>query len=171
MNGNSLHGDLQQDGKYLTFLLNEQPYGVHVESILQIIAIPEITPIPQTESYIKGVINRSGRITPVMDLRLRLDLPGRDYDDRTSIIVIRAENMDVEIFMGMIVDNVLEVIDIDMSQVDQLSSIGSKIDNRYIHGMAKVKGKVIILLDTNRILSHKELIQMKNLQQESGTSS
>ncbi len=157
-------GSKQEHNKYLTFLLQQQPYGIHVENIIQIIAIPEITPIPQTPHYIKGVINRSGRIIPVMDLRMRLTLPVREYDDRTSIIIIKAHINDGEVVMGIIVDNVLEVIDIHNNQVDELPSVGTGIENRYVEGMAKVKGKVITLLDTDNILSKEELLKMKNLQ-------
>ncbi len=157
---------IERSTKYLTFFLKDQPYGVNVENILQIIAIPEITPIPQTPPYIKGVINRSGKITPVMDLRLRLGLPERDYDDRTSIIIVKVNVNGTQVFMGWIVDNVLEVIDIDAEHVDELPSVGTSIDNRYIEGMAKIKGKVITLLNPERVLSKEELIKMKNLQQE-----
>ncbi len=154
----------QNNIKFLAFFLKEQPYGINVDNIVQIIAIPEITPIPQTPPYIKGVINRSGRITPVMDLRLRLNLPEREYDDRTSIIVVKVPVQGSEVIIGMIVDNVLEVIDIDDQLIDELPTMSSSIDNNYIEGMAKIKGKVITLLDTGRILSRKELTEMRELQ-------
>ena len=161
------HESNREHSKFLTFYLNDQPYGVNVTNILQIIAIPEITPIPQTPVFIKGVINRSGRITPVMDLRLRLNLPVRDYDDRTSIIVIKAHIKDGSVTMGIIVDNVVEVMDIGGENVDELPPMGSEIDNNYIAGMAKIKGKVITLLDTERILSREMLNKLKDIQQKS----
>ncbi len=150
--------------KYLSFFLQGQSYGVNVENIVQIIAIPEITPIPHTPFYIKGVFNRSGKITPVMDLRLRLGLPERAYDDRTSIIVIKIPLQNQELIMGMIVDNVLEVIDIHDEFIDKLPVMSSSIDNDYIEGMAKLKDKVVTLLDSGKILSRKELNEMHDLQ-------
>ncbi len=154
----------KNSNKYLSFFLQGQPYGVNVDNIVQIIAIPEITPIPQTPTYIKGVINRMGRITPVMDLRLRLGLPARTYDDRTSIIVVKVPVRDSELIIGMIVDNVIEVIDINDEHIDELPTMGSNIDNSYIEGLAKIKGKVITLLDSARIMSKEELREMQNLQ-------
>ncbi len=156
----------QNSMKYLSFTLKEQPYGINVDNIVQIIAIPEITPIPQTPHYIKGVINRSGRITPVMDLRLRLTLPEREYDDRTSIIVVKVPIQNSVVTIGMIVDNVLEVLDIKDEFIEELPTLSTSIDNHYIEGMAKIKGKVITLLDSGRILSRKELNEMHHLQNE-----
>lgn len=149
------------DGKYLTFFLKEEVYGINVDFILQIIAIPQITPIPNTPGYVKGVINLRGKIIPVIDLRLRFGLPAADYNARTSIIIIKTEVDEEEIFIGIIVDTVLEVLDIQGGMIEPAPSFGISIDTGYIYGMAKVKNKVIILLDIQNILSEEEFGALK----------
>ena len=158
--GNTDH----QNKKYLTFLLNRQSCGIHVGNIVQIIAIPEITPIPQTSEYIVGVVNHSGRIIPIMDLRVRLKLPWKEYDDRTSIIIVEAHYGQASTAIGLVVDNVLEVIDIDRQNIDEMQSAWSGQDQNYIDGLAKIKGKVILLLDTDHLLSVNEINELKNVQ-------
>ena len=94
------------EGKYLTFNLMEEFYGVNVNWILQIIAIPDVTKVPKTPSFVKGVINLRGKIIPVMDLRLRFKLPEQEYNERTSIVIIKVKGEKSEIFIGIIVDKV-----------------------------------------------------------------
>lgn len=150
-----LRTDLQ--GKYLSLRLKEEFYGIKVESILQIIAIPEITPIPKTPEYIKGVINLRGKIIPVIDLRLRFSLPFRDYDERNSIVILRIKNDHKEILLGLIVDNVQEVIDISAEKIEDSPTFGIQLDTDYILGMAKINNKVITLLNVTNILTKQEL--------------
>ena len=151
------------EGKYLTFNLMDEYYGVSVERILQIIAIPDITKIPQTPPFVKGVINLRGRIIPVMDLRLRFQLAEQEYDDRTSIIITRMKLYDREIFIGVIVDKVIEVIDINKNEIEDSPSFGVELDTQYILAMAKVKNKVVTLLDIGKILTNKDLKQLQNI--------
>jgi len=147
-------------GKYLTFSLMNELYGISVNAILQIIAIPQITPIPKTPKFVKGVINLRGKIIPVIDLRLRFGLEKTEYDERTSIIIIRTSVNDSEIYIGIIVDTVLEVLDIVNDQIEDKPSFGVKLDTDYILGMAKVKNKVVTLLDIENVLTREELVQL-----------
>lgn len=147
-------------GKYLTFRLMDELYGISVGAILQIIAIPQITPIPKTPAFVKGVINLRGKIIPVIDLRLRFELEQTSYDERTSIIIIRTNVNESEIYIGIIVDTVLEVLDIDNGQIEEKPSFGVKLDTDYILGMAKVKSKVVTLLDIENVLTREELVQL-----------
>ena len=150
-------------GKYLTFNLMDEHYGVNVEWILQIIAIPDITTIPKTPQFVRGVINLRGKIIPVMDLRLKFNLPEQEYDDRTSIIVIRIKpeiDRD-EIFIGIIVDKVLEVLDIHSNEVEKTPSFGVDFNAEFILGMAKVKNKVVSLLNISKILTSSEIAQIE----------
>jgi len=148
------------EGKNLTFNLMEEYYGVNVDWILQIIAIPEITKIPKTPPFVKGVINLRGKIIPVMDLRLRFKLPEQEYHERTSIIIIKIQTEKSEIFIGLIVDNVLEVLDIDVSDIEKAPTFGVDLDTQFILGMAKVRNRVTTLLNMNEILTTGELSQL-----------
>lgn len=155
---------VKQDGKYLTFRLMEELFGINVNAILQIIAIPTITPIPKTPTFVKGVINLRGKIIPVIDLRLRFSLAQADYDERTAIIIIKTTMNNSDIFIGIIVDTVLEVMDITADQIEDRPAFGVKLDTEYILGMAKVKGKVVTLLDIENVLSKEELVSMQQIQ-------
>lgn len=150
------------EGKYLTFNLMEEFYGVNVERILQIIAIPEITKIPKTPEFVKGVINLRGKIIPVIDLRLKFKLPEQEYNDRTSIVIIKINTEKSEIYIGIIIDKVLEVLDIHAGEIENTPTFGVKLDTEFILGMAKVKNKVVTLLNISKILTEIELTQLQN---------
>jgi purine-binding chemotaxis protein CheW len=151
------------EGKYLTFNLMDEYYGVNVDWILQIIAIPDITKIPKTPAFVKGVINLRGKIIPVMDLRLRFRLPELAYNERTSIIIIKIKSDKSEIFIGLIVDNVLEVLDISSSETEKTPTFGVELDTQFISGMAKVKNRVVTLLNIGEILTDIELSQVEKM--------
>ncbi|MCL2063548.1 MAG: chemotaxis protein CheW [Candidatus Cloacimonetes bacterium] len=160
------------EGKYLTFNLLEEQYGISVYDIMQIIAIPNIIKIPQTPHYVKGVINLRGKIIPVMDLRLRFSLPEQEYDDKTSIIVISLHTIsslqntfqeDQETFVGIIVDKVLEVIDIHANDIESKPTFGVELDTDFILAMAKVKNIVVTLLDMGKILTSRELEHIQKM--------
>ena len=145
------------EGKYLTFNLMHEFYGINVERILQIIAIPDITMIPKTPRFVKGVINLRGKIIPVIDLRLRFKLPEIEYNDRTSIVIIKIHLEKGETFIGIIVDKVLEVFDIHANEIENTPTFGVELDTNFILAMAKVKNRVITLLDIGKILLDIEL--------------
>ncbi len=149
-------------GKYLTFNLLEEQYGINVEFILQIIAIPDITPIPKTPQFVKGVINLRGKIIPVIDLRIRFELAEQAYNDRTSIVIIKLKKDHTEIYIGVIVDKVIEVLDIHQNELEKTPAFGIQLDTDYILCMAKVKNKVVTLLNINKVLSEEELTLLDN---------
>jgi len=151
------------EGKYLTFSLMEELYGVGVGWILQIIAIPDITMIPKTPPFVKGVINLRGKIIPVIDLRLKFKLPTQDYNERTSIVVINLKIQNNEIYIGIIIDRVLEVLDIAASDIEKAPAFGVDIETQFILGMAKVKQKVVTLLNIENILSDEELSKIAKI--------
>ena len=153
---------LAYEGKYLTFNLMNEFYGINVDWILQIIAIPDITQIPKTPLFVRGVINLRGKIIPVIDLRLRFKLPEQEYNDRTSIVIIKVKNETGELFIGLIVDKVLEVLDIHSKEIEVAPVFGVELDTEYILAMAKVKNIVATLLDINKIVSYKELKEIQN---------
>jgi purine-binding chemotaxis protein CheW len=163
MNDEKVLEPIELEGKYLTFNLMDEYYGVSVDWILQIIAIPDITKIPKTPTFVRGVINLRGKIIPVIDLRLKFKLPEQEYNDRTSIIIIKIKNHEGgELFIGLIVDKVLEVLDIHVHEIEKTPTFGVELDTQFILGMAKVKQKVVTLLHIGKILTDIELTQLDN---------
>jgi len=152
MSEESLAEVVAMEGKYLTLILMDEYYGVNVDKILQIIAIPDITKIPKTPEFVKGVINLRGKIIPVIDLRLRFKLPEQEYNERTSIVIIKIKSEKSEVFIGIIVDKVLEVLDIHSNEIEKRPAFGVDLDVQFILGMAKVKNKVVTLLNMSAVL-------------------
>ena len=163
MNNEKTANTNEHEGKYLTFNLLEELYGISVAKILQIIAIPDITKIPKTPIFVKGVINLRGRIIPVIDLRLKFNLEEQVYTDRTSIIIIKFPTRKGETFIGVIVDKVIEVIDIQATEIEQAPTFGVEVETQFILAMAKIKGVVATLLDISAILTDTELTQIEKL--------
>jgi purine-binding chemotaxis protein CheW len=145
---------LSREGKYLTFGLGSEEYGLEILKVKEIIGIMNITSVPQTPKYVKGVINLRGKVIPVIDLRLKFGMDVIDYDDRTCIIVVDiAGNTGKKIVMGIVVDSVSEVLNIKGEEIEDTPTFGVRLDTDYILGMAKVKGGVKILLDINKVLT------------------
>lgn len=152
-------GEGQRGGKYLTFLLGAEEYGIRVLQVREIIGIQDITGVPQTAPYVKGVINLRGKVIPVVDLRLKFGLREMDYTPRTCIIVVQVKAGAISLLMGIVVDEVSEVLNLADSDIEDTPDFGegASVAGSYLLGMAKVKGKVKILLDIDRALSGQEL--------------
>lgn len=140
-------------GKYLTFVLNHEEYGLEILRVREIIGLMDITPVPQMPHFIKGIINLRGKVIPVVDLRLKFGMPEAEYTKETCTIVVDIENR----LMGIVVDTVSEVLDITAKDIEPTPSLGSTIKTDFILGMGKVKGKVKILLDIDKVLTLDEL--------------
>lgn len=153
-------------GKFLTFLLGSEEYGIPIQKIKEIIGIMDITSVPRSPSFIKGVINLRGKIIPVMDLRLKFELREKEYNQRTCIIVVELEHSDSSRLMGIVVDTVSEVLNIQKSDIELPPQYGSLVDTAFLTGMGKVKGKVVLLLDIEQILSSAEKVQLNEIKQE-----
>jgi purine-binding chemotaxis protein CheW len=139
-------------GKYLTFALDHEEYGLPVLKVREIIKIMDITVVPQVPSCVKGVINLRGKVIPVIDLRLKFGFAAKDYTDRTSIIVVEVALPASRVMMGIIVDEVSEVLSITADEIEDTPEFGDRVTTDFMSGMAKVKGTVKILLDLDRIL-------------------
>ena len=146
-----------KEGKYLTFTLAEEEYGIGILKIKEIIGMLPITSVPQTPDFVKGVINLRGKVIPVMDLRLRFGMPSIDYTERTCIIVVEIAGSTGTILIGIVVDAVSEVLNIKGDDIEKTPTFGTKLNTDYILGMAKMEGSVKILLDIDRVLSNDEL--------------
>jgi purine-binding chemotaxis protein CheW len=146
-----------KEGKYLTFTLAEEDYGIGILKIKEIIGMLPITSVPQTPDFVKGVINLRGKVIPVMDLRLRFGMMSMDYTERTCIIVVEIAGQTGTILVGIVVDAVSEVLNIKGDDIEKTPTFGTKLNTDYILGMAKMEGGVKILLDIDQVLSSDEL--------------
>jgi purine-binding chemotaxis protein CheW len=144
-------------GKYLTFQLATEEFGIRVLQVREIMGLQDITAVPQTPAHVKGVINLRGKVVPVIDLRLKFGLDAGVYSQRTCIIVTQIQGESAPIPMGILVDGVSEVLNLAESDIEDTPDFGEPLASRYLLGMAKVKGKVKILLDIDRVLSSQEL--------------
>lgn len=148
----------ERAGKYLTFQLATEEFGIRVLKVREIMGVQEITAVPQTPHHVKGVINLRGKVIPVIDLRLKFGLPAVEYTQRTCIIVTQVGGEHgTTILMGIVVDGVSEVLNLAPGEIEDTPDFGEDIGGEYLLGMAKVKGKVKILLDIDRILSCQDL--------------
>lgn len=145
--------DKTREGKYLTFVLAGEEYGLEILKVREIISVMEITEVPQVPPFIKGVINLRGKVIPVMDLRLKFGMSPKEYTRETCIIVVTIGDL----LIGVVVDTVAEVLDINESEIDPPPTFGSTVQTDFILGMGKIKGKVKILLDIGKVLSVEEL--------------
>ena len=143
---------VDKEGKYLTFTLAEEEYGIGILKIKEIIGMLPITSVPQTPEFVKGVINLRGKVIPVMDLRLRFGMPSIDYSERTCIIVVEIDGQVGTILVGIVVDAVSEVLNIKGDDIEKTPTFGTKLNTDYILGMAKMEGGVKILLDIDQVL-------------------
>ncbi len=152
-----------REGKYLTFALADEEYGIGILKVREIIGMMPITTVPQTPEFVKGVINLRGKVIPVIDLRLKFGMDEIDYTERTCIIVVEIETASGAIPMGTVVDSVSEVLNIKGEDIEDTPTFGTTLNSEHISGMAKIDGGVKILLDIDRVLSEKEIASIENV--------
>ena len=139
-------------GKYLTFALAQEEYGVPVLKVREIIKVMDITPVPQVPEHVLGVINLRGKVIPVIDLRRKFGFAATDHSERTCIIVVDVDLATTRVMMGVVVDSVSEVLNVSDAEMEETPDFGGRTTTDYILGLAKVKGDVKILLDLDRVL-------------------
>ncbi len=150
------------EGKYLTFSLAEEEYGIGITKVKEIIGLMEITSMPRVPDYVKGVINLRGKVIPIIDLRLKFGLAEVEPTDRTCIIVVEVFSSAGKKQMGLVVDSVSEVMNIKGDEIEESPSFGTDLDTGYILGMAKIEAGVKILLDIDRVLSPREIESLES---------
>ncbi|MDM8537399.1 chemotaxis protein CheW [Desulfobacterales bacterium HSG17] len=144
-------------GKYLTFKLNEEEYGIGIIKVKEIIGMMTITSVPRTPEFVKGVVNLRGKVIPIIDLRLKFSMEAIPYSERTCIIVVEIDSNDATVLIGIVVDAVSEVLNINEDEIEETPTFGTELDTEYILGMAKMEGAVKILLNIDKVLSPKEI--------------
>lgn len=142
-----------QKGRFLSFIIGKETYGIEIKYVTEIIGIQAITEMPEMPDYVKGIINLRGVIIPLMDVRLRFSKQPRDYDDRTCVIVIDFNGVSI----GLIVDSVSEVITIAEDDIAPLPGLSTGLGNRYVKNIGKIGSDVVLIIDCEKFLSDDEL--------------
>ncbi|MDD3436845.1 MAG: chemotaxis protein CheW [Candidatus Gastranaerophilales bacterium] len=152
--------EFNDEEKYLMFYLNEENYGIPILKVNEIIGLMEITSIPRTPVFMKGIINLRGKIIPIMDLRLKFEMPERAYDEQTCIIIVEIPIEGINKFIGIVVDKVAEVVNIYGKDIELPPQYGQEYENEFLIGIGKVKEKVVMLLDIEKIINCHEMISI-----------
>ncbi|MFP4466154.1 MAG: chemotaxis protein CheW [Candidatus Goldiibacteriota bacterium] len=149
-----------EGGKYLTFKISQEEYGLEILKVKEIIGIMPVTSVPRTPEFVRGVINLRGRVIPVVELRSKFSMQVIDDTGETCIIVVEIDKDGKPLQIGILVDSVSEVLDITEKEIEATPSFGTEIDTQFILGMAKTKDGVKILLNIEKVLTEKELVEM-----------
>lgn len=145
-------------GKFLTFALDNEEYGIGVMKVKEIIGMMPVTRVPRTPDYVLGVINLRGKVIPVIDLRLRFGMETVEYTDRTCVIVVEIDGPSGSAMLGVVVDSVSDVVNIKEEDIEGEMVFGTSLDTEYIFGMAKMEKGVKILVDIDKVLTSDELV-------------
>jgi purine-binding chemotaxis protein CheW len=147
---------MENEGKYLTFALGAEEYGLEILKVREIIGCMEITAVPQTPAYVKGVINLRGQVIPVIDLRAKFGMEVTEVTEETCIIVVETSQHNRKFSTGVVVDHVQEVLDIAGEDIEEAPQFDSSVNTDFILGMGKIGESVKILLDINRVLASED---------------
>lgn len=162
---------LAKPGKYLSFVLGREEYGLEILKVQEIIGIMEVTRVPRTPPYVRGVINLRGRVIPVVDLRTKFKMPTIEDTEKTCVIVVQVARDDTTITMGVIVDEVSEVLSFTEDQIEPAPEFGGGMEEAgFVTGMGKLGKKVLILLDSDRVLEGEELTEIVQTVQPTETT-
>lgn len=150
---------LLEEQKYLMFYLDNEHYGIPILKVNEIIGLMEITQIPKTPKFLKGIINLRGKIIPVIDLRLKFSMPQKAYDEQTCIIIVEITINNSKSIIGIVVDKIAEVVKVYNSDIELPPQYGQESEDSFLTGVGKVKDLVIMLLDIEKIVDNHELIK------------
>lgn len=152
-----------RSGKYLTFRMATEEYGLEILKVREIIGLTDITAVPRTPHYVRGVINLRGKVIPVIDLRAKFCMDSAEQTEETCIIVVEISGQKKDALMGLLVDAVSEVLDIQEDQIEDTPDLGSGINTRFILGIGKVKSEIKILLDIDSVLAEDDFNMIRHL--------
>jgi purine-binding chemotaxis protein CheW len=156
-NESRLPGNQNRGGKFLSFFLACEEYGIEILKVQEIIGMMPITRVPRTPDFIRGVINLRGKVIPILDLRLKFGMESRPQTEQTCIIVVQTAGTEI----GIVVDKVSEVLDIPGKDIEDTPSFGVELNTEYILGIGKSDGRVKLLLDIDKVLSNPEARQIQ----------
>lgn len=149
-------------GKYLTFQMGKEVYGIEILKVQKIIGMMPVTRVPKTPDFVRGVINLRGKVIPVIELRRKFGMEAREDTERTCIVVVQVAWSAGTVIMGMLVDEVSEVLNVTHGQIEAPPSFGASVDTEFILGMGKVGQKVVLLLDMDKVLANEEIEAIGN---------
>lgn len=152
----------EDEQEYLTFKLCDEEFGVDILCVQEIRVWSNVTELPNKPSYIKGIINLRGVIIPIIDLRQRFGLDTLEYNDKTVTIILRGQNENRLVVVGVVVDAVSDVYKFQQSEIRSAPTFGSNIDSCFLKGVASIEEKLIILLDTHKLLEQEELYSLND---------
>ena len=152
----------EEENQFVTFSIGGETYGVSVLKVQEIIGMTQITHVPNTLKYLKGVINLRGSVVPVIDMRLKFEMPKREYDSFTVIIIVEVEDR----LIGMIIDSVSDVLSIPVTAIQEVPHFSSKIESDFIESIGQKGDELIIILDVGRVISIEELNELGNVKSE-----
>lgn len=159
-----------EDIQVVAFRIGEEEFSIPILAVQEIIRMVEITRLPNVPDFVEGVINLRGKVIPVVDLRKRFGLPGKERDGGSRIVIVSLDGEDGDGTVGLIVDSVSEVLRLDIEAIEPLSGIGTGIGVEYIDGVGKVGERLIILLNIHKILTSEEKEALQNLEQMGGAA-
>lgn len=151
--------------KFLSFMLNDEEYCIEILKVKEILAMMDITKVPQTPDYLRGVINLRGSIVPITDLRRKFDFPITEFTERTCIIVVEIMANDQITMLGITVDAINEVTAIPTENISKVPYINAKVKTDYIMGIVETENSVKIVLDINKVLSEDDLVVVSQVQE------
>ncbi|WP_024954047.1 chemotaxis protein CheW [Sulfurospirillum arcachonense] len=153
--------ELNQDSsRFLTFFIDDEQYGLNISHVKEIIASMNITNVPKTPDYIKGVINLRGAVIPIVDVRLKFGMDERAYDINTAIIINEIDNVSI----GFIVDRVEDVLSIKHSELTEPPKFGTNVDTSFIESVAQINENVVMVLNLKKIFEQSELVDISNIE-------
>jgi len=146
--------------QFLTFTLNGAEYAVQITDIQEVRAWEGVNALPRTPKYVAGIINLRDNVIPIIDLRLRLNLEQREYDDKTVVAIIKIRSSESEQLVGIVVDSVSDVLNTTTDRISSVPDFGNRENNEIINGLISQSDKMVILLDTSRLISQTELVNL-----------
>lgn len=153
--------------KYLGFQVGEEFYGIRIDKISQVVRYEKINAIHETSSFIKGVINLRGKIIPIIDMRLKFGMKEKDYSDRTIFIIVEIENIEHhQVLVGMVVDKISDVIELNEEMIEKAPEMGLKKRQSYLNGIAQVGNRMMMILNIDKVLNTDEITDIKALKTE-----
>lgn len=149
--------------KYLIFTINTEIYGVPISKVREVIRFVTITPLHEASKFLKGVINLRGRIIPIIDMRAKFGIQEKDYNDRTIFIIVDVSGSKDTVNIGIAVDSVHDVVDIKDEELEKTPDIGLRLKTQYLYGIAKIREKMLMILNMDKILTSDEVVDISTL--------
>ena len=138
--------------RWVTFFLSQEKYGINVMQVQEVLRVSEIAPVPGAPDYVLGIINLRGNVVTVIDTRQRFGLESKEVDDSSRIVIVESNDQVV----GILVDSVAEVVDLQLSEIESAPNVGSEDSSRFIQGVASQQDELLIIIDLNKLLSDEE---------------